>query len=87
MSAKSIRVRIVENSENMVSRVKAKLKMWLSQLPPEERAIVVSSLQKPSAQELLDWCGTARDKLDGKDDDEQLKVQQFRQKLKKDASK
>ena len=85
MSVKSIRVRITESSDNLVSRVKMKLKRWLGQLSPEERAIVVSSLQKPTATELLDWCGDARDKLDGRDDDEQLKQQQFRQKLKKDA--
>ena len=82
MSAKSIRVRIVENSDNLVSRVKVKLKKWLSQLPPEERAIVVSALQKPTTAQLLDFCGDARDKLDGKDDDEALKLKQFQQKQK-----
>jgi len=87
MSAKPIRVRIVENSNNLVSRVKVKLKKWLSQLPPEERAIVVSALQKPTTNQLLDFCGDARDKLDGKDDDEQLKIQQFKQKIKKDSLK
>lgn len=82
MSASLIRVRIVE-SVSLLKTVKLKLKNWLNHLSPEERAIVVSSLQKPSADDLLDWCGDAKDKLDGKDDDEALKVKQFQQKVKK----
>lgn len=78
---------MVENKQNLVLKVRRKLKKWLSQLPPEEQAIVISSLEKPTAQQLLDWCGNAKDKLDGKDDDEALKLQQFHQKVKKDSLK
>ena len=87
MSSPSIKFRIVENKANLVLKVRQKLKKWLNQLSPEERAIVVSSFKKPTTEELLDFCGNARDKLDGKDDDEALKLKQFHQKVKKDALK
>lgn len=87
MSASSIKIRIIENKDNLVLKVRQKLKKWLSQLSPEEQAIVVSSLKKPTTEELLDWCGDAKDKLDGKDDDERLKLQQFQQKVRKDGLK
>lgn len=83
----SIRVRVVENKQNLVLKVRQKLKKWLNQLSPEERAIVVTALQKNkwTTEQLLNWCGDARDKLDGKDDDEKLKQLQFQQKVQKDA--
>jgi hypothetical protein len=67
--------------------VKRKLKKFLDQLSPQEREIISKALQrnKWSTQQLLNWCGDARDKLDGKDDDEKLKVAQWIQKQKDKA--
>jgi len=73
-----MKVRILESKE--VFNLKKKLQIFMKGLSVEERDLMIKALSKPTVLKLLNFCGQVRDKIDGKDDNEALKIQQFKAK-------
>jgi len=79
-----MKVRIVESSNNVVLAFKRKLRLFIKELSPEEQGLMASVMKRPTTTDLLNFCGEVRDKIDGKDDDEALKLMQFKANQRKD---
>lgn len=70
---------IIEDAtdQDPVVSLKTKLRGFLATLTPDEKKILSRATRKPTLADRLKFCGTAKDMVDGRWNDEELKRQQF----------